>query len=49
MDTPVTVSRKVSCSNPKVTQNGSPVESTPANGQVIFNVIPGNKYTIQCQ
>ena len=49
LDTPVTVSRKVSCSNPKVTQNGSPVESTPANGQVIFNVIPGNKYTIQCQ
>lgn len=49
LDTPVTISRKVSCANPKVTQNGSAITSTPANGLVIFDVVPGNKYTIQCQ
>ena len=49
LDTPVTIARKVSCANPSVKQNGSPVNATPYNGKVIFDVIPGNKYTIQCQ
>ena len=48
LDVPVTVARKISCSNPQVKQNGSPVTSTVYNGKVIFNVVPGNKYTIQC-
>lgn len=49
LDVPVTIARKVSCSNPIVKQNGSNIISTPYNGKVIFDVIPGNKYTIQCQ
>ena len=49
LDVPVTIARKVSCSNPLVKQNGSNIISTPYNGKVIFDVIPGNKYTIQCQ
>ena len=49
LDTPVTIARKISCSNPQVKQNGSPITSTPYNGKVIFDVVPGNKYTIQCQ
>ena len=48
LDTPVTISRKVSCSNPKVSQNGSAITSTSTNGKVVFDVVPGNKYTIQC-
>jgi len=48
LNVPVTIARKVSCSNPSVTQNGSPIVSTPYNGKVIFDVIPGNKYTIKC-
>lgn len=49
MNVPVTISRKVTCSNPQVKQNGSPINSSTYNGKVIFDVIPGNKYTIQCQ
>ena len=49
LDTPVTIARKVSCANPQVKQNGSPVNATPYNGKVIFDVVPGNKYTISCQ
>lgn len=48
LDVPVTIARKVICSNPQVKQNGSPINSTPYKGKVIFDVIPGNKYTIQC-
>ena len=48
LDAPVTIARKVACSNPQVKQNGSPITSTPYNGKVIFDVVPGNKYTIQC-
>jgi len=49
LNVPVTIARKVSCSNPIVKQNGSQINSVPFNGKVIFDVIPGNKYTIQCQ
>ena len=49
LNVPVTIARKVSCSNPIVKQNGSQINSVPYNGKVIFDVIPGNKYTIQCQ
>ena len=48
LDVPVTIARKVICSNPKVKQNGTPINSVPYNGKVIFDVIPGNKYSIQC-
>ena len=49
LNVPVTIARKMSCSNPQVKQNGSPISSSTYNGKVIFDVIPGNKYTIQCQ
>ena len=49
LDVPVTIARKVSCSNPKVTLNGSSISSVPYNGKVIFDVVPGNRYTIECQ
>ena len=48
LDQPITIARKVSCTNPTVKLNGSQINSTPYNGKVIFNVIPGNKYSIQC-
>ena len=48
LNVPVTIARKVTCANPQVKQNGSPVNSTPSNGKVIFDVVPGNKYSIQC-
>ena len=48
LNVPVTIARKVNCFNPQVKRNGSPINSVPYNGKVIFDVIPGNKYTIQC-
>ena len=48
LDVPVTISRKISCASPQVKQNGSAVQSAVTNGKVIFNVVPGNKYSIQC-
>ena len=48
LDQPVTIARKVPCSNPSVKQNGSPINSTPYNGKVIFDAVPGNKYSITC-
>ena len=48
LDVPVTISRKAICTNPQVKENGSPITSSSQNGKVIFDVVPGNKYTIQC-
>lgn len=49
LDALVTIARKVNCSNPKVLLNGSQVFSIYNNGKVLFDVVPGNRYTIQCQ
>ena len=48
LDQPITVARKVPCTNATVKQNGTPINGTPYNGFVIFDAIPGNKYSIQC-
>jgi oligosaccharide reducing-end xylanase len=48
LDQPITIARKVSCSNPTVKRNGSTIWSGVYNGKVVFDVVPGNSYSIQC-
>lgn len=49
LDHPVTISKPLSGGgNPKVTSSsGRAVQATVSNGKLIFDVIPGEKYTIQ--
>jgi oligosaccharide reducing-end xylanase len=48
LDQPITIARKVSCSNPTVKRNGSTIWSGVYNGKVVFDVVPGSSYSIQC-
>lgn len=46
-DVPVTIAKKINGASASVTSNGSPVQSTVNQGKLIFDVVPGNTYTIK--